>query len=96
MVREDVCYYNIYRIKERRQLSRKAIERGINGLAYVQAQQKEQLDGTKDIYSRSDYRGHSDKKDDAQNAVTSECINLAFEFDDERKNQKQYIGSYIT
>ena len=62
--------------------------RGINGAAYWLEQQQKQLEGAKEIYSRSTYTGLSDEKGVLHNPVESQFINLAFEFDEKKDNSK--------
>ena len=81
-------------IQEKRQLSRQAIERGISGAAYWLEQQQKQIEGTKDIYARSNYKDLSDEKNAPNNTVESQFINLAFEFDENNETKKAYIGEY--
>lgn len=51
-------------------------------------QQQKQLEGTNEIYSRGNYTDLSDKTGVPHDAVESQFINLAFEFD-ERKDTKK-------
>ena len=83
-------FFIIYHVsfQEKRQLSRQAIEKGINGAAYWLEQQQKQLEGTNEIYSRSNYTDLSDEKGVSHDGVESQFINLAFEFD-ERKDTKK-------
>ena len=77
-----------YQFQEKRQLSRQAIEKGISGAAYWLEQQQKQLEGTNEIYNRAGYSDLSDDKCGSRDAVESQFINLAFEFDEKRSLKK--------
>ena len=68
--------------QEKRQLSRQAIQRGINEAAYWVEQQQLQLDGTKEIYSTSKYTDLSNE------TLENQFINLAFEMDERKDTTK--------
>ena len=86
-VYDKITIYHVF-TQEKRQLSRKAIERGITDAAYWLEQQQKQLEGTNQIYSRSNYSDLSNEKYIPQDAVESEFINLAFEFDEKKDGKK--------
>ena len=69
-------------IQAKRELSRQAVERGINQAAYWVEQQQQQLEGTKEVYSASKYEELSNSKGAQNNEIESQFVNLAFEADE--------------